>query len=115
MVEALGINVRRVFTMVFILGSIVAAIGGITAAPLIGAYPSMGDEFLLTAVIVIVVGGMSSFEGSAVAGILLGLTKALVSQISLVSFNTPIMASVSMLVFMVIVLLVRPTGLFGRE
>jgi branched-chain amino acid transport system permease protein len=115
MVEALGINVRRIFTLVFVLGTAVAALGGITAAPYIGAYPSMGDQFLLTAVIVIVIGGMSSFEGSAVAGMLLGLTRALVEQLSLQYLSTPVLASVSSLVFMVIVLLVRPSGLFGRE
>jgi branched-chain amino acid transport system permease protein len=115
MVEALGINVRRVFTLVFILGTVVAAIGGMTAAPFLGAYPTMGTQFLLTAIIVIVIGGMSSFEGTAIAAILVGLTRATAEQISLQFFNTPILASVSALVFMVIVLLVRPTGLFGRE
>jgi len=115
MVEALGINVRRVFTLVFILGTVVAAIGGMTAAPFLGAYPAMGTQFLLTAIIVIVIGGMSSFEGTAIAAILVGLTRATAEQISLQYFNTPILASVSALVFMVIVLLVRPTGLFGRE
>jgi branched-chain amino acid transport system permease protein len=86
-----------------------------TAAPYIGANPAMGDSFLLTAIIVIVIGGMSSFEGSAVAGMLLGLTRALVENLSLEYLNTPVLASISSLVFMVIVLLVRPSGLFGRE
>lgn len=115
MVEALGINVRRIFTLVFALGTAVAALGGITAAPFLGAYPSMGAQFLLTAVVVIVIGGMSSYEGTAIASLLVGFTRATAEQISLQYFNTPILASVSILVFMVIVLLVRPTGLFGRE
>jgi branched-chain amino acid transport system permease protein len=115
MVEALGINVRRIFTLVFVLGTGVAALGGMTAAPFLGAYPTMGAQFLLTAVIVIVIGGMSSYEGTAIASILVGLTRATAEQLSLQYFNTPILASVSILVFMVVVLLVRPTGLFGRE
>lgn len=115
MVEALGINVRRVFTLVFVLGSAVAALGGITAAPFLGAYPTMGSQFLLIAVIVIVIGGMSSYEGTAIASILVGLTRATVEQLSLQYFNTPILASVSILILMILVLLVRPTGLFGRE
>lgn len=115
MVEALGINVRRVFTLVFILGSVVAAIGGMTAAPFLGAYPGMGAQFLLTAVIVIVIGGMSSYEGTAIAALLVGLTRATTEQISLQYLNTPVLASVSILIFMVVVLLIRPNGLFGRE
>jgi branched-chain amino acid transport system permease protein len=115
MVEALGINVRRVFTLVFVLGTAVAALGGMTAAPFLGAYPAMGTQFLLTAIIVIVIGGMSSYEGTAIASILVGLTRATAEQLSLQYLNTPVLASVSALIFMVIVLLVRPTGLFGKE
>ncbi len=115
MVEALGINVRRVFTLVFILGVSVAAFGGMVAAPFLGAYPAMGAQFLLTAIIVIVIGGMSSYEGTAIAAVLVGLTRATTEQISLQYFNTPVLASISILVFMVIVLLVKPNGLFGRE
>jgi branched-chain amino acid transport system permease protein len=69
----------------------------------------------LTAVIVIVIGGMSSYEGTAIAAILVGLTRATTEQLSLEYFNTPVLASVSILIFMVIVLLVKPTGLLGRE
>jgi branched-chain amino acid transport system permease protein len=115
MVEALGINVRRVFTLVFGMGCAVAALGGITAAPYLGAHPAMGDQFLLSAVIVVVLGGMSSFEGTAVASILVGLTRSTVEQISLQYFNTPVLASISILVIMIVVLLVKPSGLFGRE
>ncbi|MCL4871928.1 MAG: branched-chain amino acid ABC transporter permease [Anaerolineae bacterium] len=115
MVQALGINVRRVFTLVFALGTAVAALGGMTAAPFLGAHPSMGAQFLLTAIVVIVIGGMSSYEGTAIASILVGLTRATAEQISLQYLNTPVLASVSILLFMVIVLLVKPNGLFGRD
>lgn len=115
MVQAMGINVRRIFTLVFILGTAAAAFGGMVAAPFLGAFPTMGAQFLLTAIIVIVIGGMSSFEGTAVAAILVGLTRATAEQLSLQYLNTPVLASVSILVFMVIVLLVKPNGLFGRD
>jgi len=115
MVEALGINVRRVFTLVFALGCAVAALGGMTAAPYLGAYQAMGAQFLISAVIVVVLGGMSSFEGTAIASILVGLTRATAEQISLQYLQTPVLASVSILIIMIIVLLVRPSGLFGRE
>lgn len=115
MVEALGINVRRIFTLVFAMGCAVAALGGMTAAPYLGAYPAMGDHFLLSAIIVVVLGGMSSFEGTAIASILIGLTRATTEQISLEYLNTPVLASLSILLIMVIVLLVRPSGLFGSE
>lgn len=115
MVEALGINVRRVFTLVFALGTAVAALGGITAAPYLGAFPSMGDQFLIITVIVVVLGGMSSFEGTAIASILVGLTRATTEQLSLQYLRTPVLASLSILLIMIIVLLVRPSGLFGRE
>jgi branched-chain amino acid transport system permease protein len=111
----MGINVRRIFTLVFILGTAAAAFGGMVAAPFLGAFPTMGAQFLLTAIIVIVIGGMSSFEGTAVAAILVGLTRATAEQLSLQYLNTPVLASVSILVFMVIVLLVKPNGLFGRD
>lgn len=115
MVEALGINVRRIFTLVFALGCGVAALGGITAAPYLGAYPSMGDQFLLSAVIVVVLGGMGSFEGTVIASILVGLTRATAEQVSLQYLQTPVLASLSILLIMIVVLLVRPSGLFGRE
>lgn len=115
MVQALGINVRSVFTLVFILGAAVAALGGIVAAPIMGGTPAMGSQFLLIAVIVIVIGGMSSFEGSAVAAMLMGMTYSIAQYVSVERFNTPVIASVSLLVLMVIVLLIRPSGLFGRE
>jgi branched-chain amino acid transport system permease protein len=75
----------------------------------------MGQQFLLVAIVVIVIGGMSSYEGTAIASLLVGLTRATAEQLSLQYLNTPILASISTLVFMIIVLLVRPNGLFGRD
>jgi len=115
MVQTLGIPIGRIFTLVFALGCAVAAFGGMVAAPYLGAYPLMGDQFLINTVIVVVLGGMSSFEGTAIASILVGLTRATVEQISLQYLQTPVLASLSILLLMIVVLLVRPSGLFGRE
>lgn len=114
MVEALGIPIARVFTGVFALGCAIAALGGMIAAPYIGAYPEMGEAFLLNAVIVVVLGGMGSFEGTAVASLLVGLARASAEQISLEYLDTPLLASISILLVMTLVLLIRPAGLFGR-
>ena len=65
MVQALGINVRRVFTLVFVIGAALAALGGIALVPYQGATLEMGNQFLILAIVVIVIGGMGSFEGTA--------------------------------------------------
>ncbi len=115
MVQALGIPIQRIFTLVFALGSAIATLGGIIAAPYIGAYPEMGDVFLLNAIIVVVLGGMGSFEGTAVASLLVGVARATAEQVSLDYLGTPLLASVSILLIMILVLLIRPSGLFGSE
>lgn len=115
MVEALGINVRNVFTLVFILGTVVAAVGGIVVTPFRGTFVEMGDEFLLAAIIVVIIGGLGSFEGTVIASIMVGLTRAVAAQISLNYFQAPVLEELSILAVMVIVLLIQPTGLFGRE
>ncbi len=115
MVEALGIDVRRVFTLVFIVGTVVATLGGMVVTPFRGAYLEMGDEFLLGAIIVVIIGGLGSYEGTAVASIMVGFTRAVAAQISLEYFNAPVLEELSILAVMVFVLLVRPSGLFGRE
>lgn len=115
MVEALGINVRRVFTMVFMLGTGLAALGGIGAAPFIPVQPTMGDAFQLTAFITVVIGGMGSYIGAVVGALLLGLARAFGDFLSL-SFNlSPSIAEASTVIIMAIVLLVRPAGLFGKK
>ena len=73
MVEALGINVRRVFTQVFALGVGLAALGGVLAAPSIGLSNVMGESFLLNALIALAVGGLTSYPGAALGSLLVGL------------------------------------------
>jgi branched-chain amino acid transport system permease protein len=115
MVEALGINVRNVFTVVFIVGTVVATFGGMVQTPFRGAYVEMGDEFLLSAIIVVIIGGIGSFEGTAIASVMVGLTRAVAAGISLEHFQAPVLEELSILAFMIIVLFVQPSGLFGRE
>lgn len=125
MVEALGINVRRVFTTVFALGSALAALGGVVAAPFVGVYPEMGSIFQLQAFIAVVIGGMGSYTGTAVGALVLGLARALgdtlvTTGITLPGMEhalraSPAVARASTVLIMAIVLLVRPAGIFGRK
>ncbi|MBP6016245.1 MAG: branched-chain amino acid ABC transporter permease [Candidatus Promineofilum sp.] len=125
MVQALGINVRRVFTMVFALGSALAAMGGVIAAPYLGVFPAMGSIFQLQAFIAVVIGGMGSFIGAAVGTVVLGLARAfgdhfVAAGIDLPFLDTvikgsPAIARASTVLIMAIVLLVKPSGIFGKK
>ncbi len=115
MVEALGINVRQVFTVVFVIGAGLAALGGLGAAPFIPIESGMGDVFQLQAFICVVIGGMGSFSGAAVGALLLGLARAFGDYLALRFGLSPAIAEASTVIIMAIVLLVRPAGLFGRK
>ena len=115
MVQALGINVRRVFTFVFVLGAVLAGLAGIVLVPYQGATLDLGNQFLILAIVVVVIGGMGSYEGTAVASFIVGLTRAVAEQMSLKHFDAPVLAETSILILMIVVLLVQPSGLFGRE
>lgn len=125
MVQALGINVRRVFTLVFAIGAGLAGIGGVAAAPFIGVNLGIGQEFLLQAFISIVIGGMGSFSGAAIGALLVGLARAFGDQLVLSGIQLPFMtemiklspsiARASTVIIMAIVLLIRPAGLLGKK
>ena len=115
MVEALGINVRQVFTLVFVIGAGLAALGGIGAAPFIPIEANMGDLFQIQAFICVVIGGMGSFSGAAVGALLLGLARAFGDYLALQFGMSPAISTASTVIIMAIVLLVRPAGLFGRK
>jgi len=116
MVEALGINVRAVFTLVFTLGCAIAAFGGAIAAPFLGASSGLGDQFLLAAIAVVVLGGLGSYVGTAVGSLLLGLSVAVVANfVSSPQISQPVWSSLTPMLLMIVVLLVRPSGLFGKE
>ena len=116
MVEALGINVRTVFTLVFMLGSALAAFGGVIAAPFLGATPGMGNAFLLSAIAVVALGGLGSYEGTAIGSVLVGLALAVVVKfVSAPEINQPVWGSMTPMILMIVVLLVQPNGLFGKQ
>ena len=125
MVEALGINVRRVFTLVFAIGAGLAGLGGVVAAPFLGVYPGMALEFLLQAFIVVVIGGLGSVPGAAVGALLVGLARAYGDHIVLAGIQLPWMADAitgspaiaraSTVLIMAIVLFIKPTGIFGKK
>ena len=124
MVQALGINVRRVFTGVFALGSGLAALGGILAAPSIGLSTGMGAVFLLGAIVALAVGGLTSFPGAAAGALVVGLLQQLIIRygqtgIALPFFDeafkpSPTLVPAASILLMVVILLVLPTGLLGR-
>jgi branched-chain amino acid transport system permease protein len=115
MVEALGINVRRVFTMVFSLGAGLAALGGIGAAPYIPVEPLMGDRFMMQGFITVVLGGMGSYTGAAIGALVLGLARAFGDFLALKYQLSPAISEASTVIIMALVLLVRPSGLLGKK
>lgn len=115
MVEALGINVRQVFTFVFALGVAMAALGGIGAAPFIPIQPLMGDTYQMQGFITVVLGGMGSYVGAFIGAMTLGLARAFGDYFALKFSLSPAIAEASTVIIMIIVLLVRPTGLFGKK
>jgi branched-chain amino acid transport system permease protein len=107
-VRVLGIDISRVWLVVFGVGVGLAGLAGVLSAPLRGVFPEMGVPILVDAFVVTVVGGMGSMLGAVVAGLLVGVT------VSFTSFYYPQMANLSMFVLMALVLIFRPRGLFGR-
>jgi branched-chain amino acid transport system permease protein len=108
MVRALGIDLGRVWFLIFGLGIAMAGLAGILAGPLRGVYAEMGIEIIIEAFVVVVVGGMGSLPGAIVAGLLIG------QVISLTTFFAPKLAEIVVFVVMAVVLLTRPSGLFGE-
>ncbi|MBX3065732.1 MAG: branched-chain amino acid ABC transporter permease [Anaerolineae bacterium] len=115
MVEALGINVRMVFTLVFMLGCAMAAFGGAIAAPFLGATIGMGNQYLLWAIAVVVIGGMGSYEGTAVGSLIVSLAMSVVGKFSQQFLNQPVWEILTPMVLLMLVLLAKPSGLFGKE
>ena len=107
-VRVLGIDVSRVWWMVFGLGTAIAGISGVLAAPTRAVNAEMGITVLAESFVVTVVGGMGSLPGAVVAGLLVGVV------FSMTSLLAPDLAELSIFVLMALVLLVRPQGLFGK-
>jgi branched-chain amino acid transport system permease protein len=107
-VRVLGIDVARVWWLVFGIGTAIAGISGVLAAPTRAVNAEMGITVLAESFVVTVVGGMGSLPGAVIAGLLVGVV------FSLTSLLAPDLADLSIFVLMALVLLVRPQGLFGK-
>jgi branched-chain amino acid transport system permease protein len=123
MVAALGVNIRRLFMIVFGFGTMLAGFAGIMIAPILSVEPGMGDTILILAFVVIVIGGIGSIRGAFVAALLIGLVDTLgrssaVDLLRLVMAPSPArtvgpaLASMLIYLLMALVLYLRPTGLF---
>jgi branched-chain amino acid transport system permease protein len=108
MVRALGFDVGRIWFLVFGLGAGLAGLAGILAGPMRGAYAEMGVTIIIESFVVVVVGGMGSLLGAVVSGLLIG------QIVSLTTFFAPKLAEIVVFAFMAVVLLLRPSGLFGE-
>jgi branched-chain amino acid transport system permease protein len=112
MVGMLGINVYRVFMVVFGVGAMAAGFAGIVNAPVVSLTPDMGDSILVQTFVVVVIGGVGSFPGAILGGLIAG------EILSLTSMIDPAYSEVMLFAVMTLVLLLRPQGLlgsFGRE
>jgi branched-chain amino acid transport system permease protein len=109
MVGILGVNTRALFTCVFGLGAFLAGLAGALSAPMAGIMPTMGDNVIMPSFIVIILGGIGSFWGSVIGGLMLGIIVSMCIQFF------PSVAELSMYLVMALVLLIRPRGLFGEE
>src|SRR5262249_42233568 len=108
LVEAFGINVPLLVTLTYGAGVGLAALAGVLAAPIYSVNPNMGADLIITVFAVVVIGGMGSILGSIITGFGLGLAEGLTKVVYPEASTTVIFA------IMIIVLLVKPNGLFGR-
>jgi branched-chain amino acid transport system permease protein len=107
-VRVLGIDIARVWLLVFGIGTAIAGLSGVLAAPTRAVNPEMGIPVLAESFVVTVVGGMGSLPGAVVAGLLVGVVY------SMTSLFAPDLAELSIFVLMAVVLLVKPQGFFGK-
>ncbi|HTR86648.1 MAG TPA: branched-chain amino acid ABC transporter permease [Reyranella sp.] len=107
MVDSLGINVFRVFMVVFGIGAMAAGFAGIVNAPVVSLTPEVGEMILVQTFVVVVIGGVGSFPGAILGGLIAGQILSITSMIN------PGYAYVMLFAAMTIVLLVRPRGLMG--
>ena len=108
LVSAFGINVPRLVTLTYGFGVALAAFAGVLAAPIYSVNPNMGADLIIVVFAVVVIGGMGSILGSVITGFVLGLCEGLTKVVY------PPGSTTVVFVIMIVVLLVKPNGLFGR-
>jgi len=123
MVRALGVNIRLLYTIIFGIGAFLAGLAGLMAAPLISVESGMGDDMLILAFVIIVIGGIGSIRGALVASILVGVFEVVgrstlpALMLKLTSSDVaqtvgPALSSMLIYLLMILVLFFRPQGLF---
>jgi branched-chain amino acid transport system permease protein len=109
MARGVGIDTNRISMLIFALGALLAALGGVIGGAFLGVYPGLDFEMLPLAFAVVIIGGMGSLGGAAIGALLVGLAdnfgKALFPELAYFTLYAP----------MVLILAIKPTGLFGRE
>ena len=106
--QAFGIPISTVYSLVFGVGAAIAAVGAVLIVPIQQAHYLMGGEPLLLAFIVVIIGGLGSLKGTVVAAMLIGISDGIISV-----FFSPNLAKILATLLVVVVLLIRPNGLFG--
>ena len=109
MVSGLGINIGLTSTLIFALGAFLAGFGGVIGGPFIGVSPGLDLEILILALIVVVVGGLGTLQGALAGSLLIGILDSFGRALF------PSMAMFTVYAIMVIILIVRPSGLLGRR
>ncbi len=123
MVRALGVDIRKLYTMIFGLGSLLAGLAGFMMGPVVSVQVGMGEQILLTTFVVVVVGGVGSVKGAFVAGVLLGVIDTAMRAFLPGMLRTIMqaadadalgggLAAMSIYLVMAAILLIRPKGLF---
>jgi branched-chain amino acid transport system permease protein len=126
MVSALGVDIRRLFMIVFGFGTMLAAFAGVMIAPILSVEPGMGDTILILAFVVIVIGGVGSIRGAFIAALMIGLVDTLIRSFSVDLLRLvmapspartvgPALASMLIYLLMALVLYIRPAGLFPAK
>jgi branched-chain amino acid transport system permease protein len=108
MVQTLGVNTSRIWTIGFAIGVGLAALGGAVAAPMVSAIPDMGVEMTVESFVVVVIGGLGSLGGAIIGGLIIG------QVVSFVSLFAGDYSNVAIFLAMAVILLIRPRGLFGE-
>ncbi len=109
MVQILGINMPAMFTLVFGIGSLMAGLAGALAAPIYAIQPNLASQWIVLTFVIVIVGGIGSFWGAVVGGLLIGILSSLMELVY------PPAVELTGFLIMALVLLVRPRGLFGVE
>jgi len=109
LMQGFGINVPLITTLTFGFGVALAGFAGVLAAPVYSVSPEMGSNILIVVFAIVVIGGMGSIGGAIITGLLMGIVEGLTK------FFYPEASTTVIFLFMVIVLLIKPAGLFGKE